>query len=55
MNQDTSQRIGPANATTKVFEGDPMEQVPSWLALLVAFDLIFWSLSGVAYGKLLED
>jgi len=47
--------LAAANATTKVFEGDPMEQVPSWLALLTAFDIIFWSLSGIAYGKLLED
>jgi heme exporter protein B len=47
--------LAASNATTKVFEGDPMNQVPSWIALLFAFDVIHWSLSGVLYGRILED
>jgi heme exporter protein B len=47
--------IASANATSKVFEGDPMVQVPSWIGLLVAFDVIHWSLMGLLYGRILED
>lgn len=47
--------LAAANATTKVFEGDPMNQVPSWLGLLVAFDVVHWSLMGLLYGRILED
>ena len=47
--------LGASNATVKLFEGDAMNQVPTWLALLLAFDLMHWSLSGVLYGRLMED
>jgi heme exporter protein B len=47
--------LAAANATTKVFEGDPMNQVPSWLGLLVAYDVFHWSLMGLFYGWVLED
>ena len=47
--------LAASNATTKVFEGDPMSQVPSWIGLLFAFDVIHWSLSGLLYGRILED
>lgn len=44
-----------SNATTKIFEGDPMAQAPSWIALVAAFDAVHWSLSAVLYGRILED
>lgn len=47
--------LAAANATTKVLEGDPMGQVPAFLALLAAFDAVHWSLSGVLYGRIMED
>lgn len=47
--------LAAANATTKVFEGDPMGQASSWIGLLFAFDAIHWSLSGFFYGLILED
>ena len=47
--------LASVNATARVFEGDPMNQVGSWMTLLFAFDVIHWSLSGVLYGRILED
>lgn len=47
--------LAAANATSKVFEGDPMNQVPSWLGLLVAYDVFHWSIMGLLYGWVLED
>jgi heme exporter protein B len=47
--------LAAANATTKVFEGDPMGQAQGWIALLFAFDVVQWSLGGFFYGVLLED
>ena len=47
--------LAASNATTKVFEGDPMSQAPSWIALLFVFDVVHWSLSGLLYGRILED
>lgn len=47
--------LAASNATTKVFEGDPMNQAPSWVGVLVVFDLIHWSLSGLLYGRIMED
>jgi heme exporter protein B len=39
-----------------LFEGtDPMHQATSWLGLLVLFDVIHWSLSGLLFGRILED
>lgn len=37
-----------------VFSGDPMEQMSSWLQLLAAFDLIYWSLCGLFFDKIVE-
>ena len=47
--------LAAARGTTVVFEGDPMGQGTSWLGLLVAFNAIHWSLSGLFYGRLAED
>lgn len=39
-----------------LFEGpDPMNQATSWLLLLLIFDIIHWSLSGLLFGRILED
>jgi len=47
--------LAAANATTKIFEGDPMAQAPGWLGILVVFNAIHWSLMGALYGWFLED
>ena len=47
--------LAAATATVKLFEGDPMVQAPTWILILVAFNLIHWSLSGIFYGWVLED
>ena len=47
--------LAAANGTTKVMEGDPMNQAPSWIGILAVFNLIHWSLSGLLYGWVLED
>ncbi len=47
--------LAAAKGTTLVLEGDPMGQSGSWLGLLVAFNALHWSLSGLFYGALAED
>ncbi len=47
--------LAAANATTKLVEGDPMNQASGWIAVVAAFDILHWSLSGILYGRLLED
>lgn len=47
--------LAAANATTKVFEGDPMSQAPGWMGILVVFNAVHWSLAGALYGWFLED
>lgn len=47
--------LAAANATTKIFEGDPMDQAGGWLGILVVFNAIHWSLAGFLYGWFLED
>lgn len=47
--------LSAVKATGLVLEGDPMRQLPSWGGLLLAFDLIYWSLCGLLYRFVLED
>jgi heme exporter protein B len=47
--------LAASRGTAVVFEGDPMNQAASWLGLLLAFNAIHWSLSGVLFGRILED
>jgi heme exporter protein B len=47
--------LAASKGTTIVMEGDPMDQVGSWLLLLVAFNGLHWSLSGLFFGRVLED
>ncbi len=41
--------------TGLAINGDPMDQLRSWLILLVAFNALFWSLCGLLFEKVLED
>jgi heme exporter protein B len=47
--------LAASRGTTVVLEGDPMLQGSAWLGLLAAFNAIHWSLSGLLFGKVLED
>jgi len=47
--------LAAARGTTVVIEGDPMLQGGAWLGLLGAFNAIHWSLSGLLFGRVLED
>ncbi len=47
--------LAASNATTKVLEGDPMDQAGSWIGILVVFNIVHWALSGFLYGWVLED
>jgi len=47
--------LASVKATSLAILGDPMEQGSSWLALLVAFDGIYWSLCGLLFDRVVED
>jgi heme exporter protein B len=47
--------LASVKATSLTILGDPMEQSRSWIALLAAFDLIYWSLCGLLYGRVVEE
>ncbi|MDP2306647.1 MAG: heme exporter protein CcmB [Pseudomonadota bacterium] len=42
-------------ATSLILSGDPMSQLGSWVGLLVAFNVIYWSLCGLLFGRVVED
>ncbi|NOY27839.1 MAG: transcriptional regulator [Oligoflexia bacterium] len=46
--------LAAVKSTTLTMTGDPMGQLPSWIALLVAFDLIYWSLCGLLFERVIE-
>ncbi len=47
--------LASVKATSLVILGDPMGQARPWIVLLIAFDLIYWSLCGLLYGRVIED
>ena len=47
--------LASVKATSLVILKDPMGQLNSWIALLAAFDLIYWSLCGLLYGRVIEE
>lgn len=46
--------LGSVKAMTLTMTGDPMGQLPAWITLLAAFDLIYWSLCGLLFEKVVE-
>ncbi len=42
-------------ASTLVLQGDPMDQLGSWLRLLLAFVVIYWSMGFVLFPRVIED
>lgn len=47
--------LASVKATSLVILGDPMGQLRPWLTLLAAFDLIYWSLCGLLFGRVVEE
>jgi heme exporter protein B len=47
--------VAAAKGTTLIFEGDPMTQFPSWIALLGSFDLLYWALGIVLFPRVIEE
>lgn len=47
--------LASVKATSLVVLGDPMGQSGSWLKLLLAFDVIYWSLCGLLFERVVED
>lgn len=47
--------LASVKATSLMILGDPMGQAKPWIVLLLAFDLIYWSMCGLLYGRVVED
>jgi heme exporter protein B len=47
--------LASVKATSLAFSGDPMGQIGSWLQLLAAFDVLYWSICAVLFGKVIES
>jgi heme exporter protein B len=47
--------LGAVKATSLVMTGDPMDQFGSWMGLLLCFDLVYWSLCGLLFGRAIES
>ena len=47
--------LASVQSTSLVLRGDPMGQLLSWTALLVCFDVIYWALCGLLFGRVVED
>lgn len=46
--------VAAVKTTSLVMLGDPMEQTDSWMLLLLCFNLVYWSLCGVLFGRVVE-
>ncbi len=47
--------LASVKATSLLIGGDPMGQLKSWVTLVTSFDLIYWSLCGLVFGRVVED
>ena len=47
--------LAAVKATSLLILGDPMGQLRPWATLLLAFDVIHWSLCGLLFGRVVED
>jgi heme exporter protein B len=47
--------LASVKATALLILGDPMGQARGWAALLLVFDLVYWSLCGLLFGRVVED
>ena len=47
--------LASVKSTSLLILGDPMNQSQSWIVLLCAFDLIYWSLCGLLYARVIDE
>lgn len=47
--------VASVKATSLFLLGDPMSQVRSWLILLALFNLIYWSICGLLFDRVVEE
>ncbi|MCO4744235.1 MAG: heme exporter protein CcmB [Proteobacteria bacterium] len=47
--------VAASRATALLMDGDAMGEAGSWLSLLLAFDLLHWSLDGLFFGLIVEE
>lgn len=47
--------LASVKASSLLLAGDPMNQLSSWATLLISFDLIYWSLCGLLFDRIVED
>ena len=47
--------LASVKGTALILEGDPMHQLGSWLGLLTAFNLLYWSLCFALFPRVVED
>jgi len=47
--------LASVKATSLVILGDPMGELKPWLVLLLAFDLIYWSICGLLYSRVVDE
>jgi len=46
--------LAAVKGTDLLMEGDPMDQLTSWAGLLACFDLIYWSICGVLFPRVVD-
>jgi heme exporter protein B len=47
--------VGAVKAMVLVLRGDPMGQLSSWLVLLAVFNVIYWAIGFVLFGRVIEE
>ena len=47
--------LAAVKATNLLCNGDPMGQATSWLGVLVALNLLYWSLCGFLFSKVIDE
>jgi len=47
--------LASVKSTSLLIGGDPMGQLKSWVTLVTSFDVIYWSLCGLLFGRVVED
>jgi heme exporter protein B len=47
--------LAAVKATSLCYSGDPMGQLGSWRALLIGFDVVYWSLCSLLFGRVVEE
>jgi heme exporter protein B len=47
--------LASVKASALALLGDPMDQGRSWLVLVLCFDLVYWSVCGILFGKVMDS